>query len=242
MIVTATLAWFNEDPVMLHRAVSSLSVIADRLVAVDGRWDLYPGDTIASPLEQHRAIADAAIEAGISAVVCPARSWTGQVEKRNHMLNLASQGSDWVLPLDADWELTGDRDATRHELEHTTADALVVPFHTPANPTADLDDVAATGWHRNMAGRTEHHALIWRALPDMRVERFHWCVYATKNNQQVALWGNEGHCPQADTATLQAPFQITHWCLHRDQRTIQANRDYCHQRDAYVAAHGTEPT
>jgi hypothetical protein len=92
-----------------------------------------------------------------------------------------------------------------------------------------------------MAGGTIHEPLIWRVLKDMRVQNFHWCVYGTKNGQRVSLWGNEGHVPQADTATLNAPFRITHWCLHRDQRTIQANRAYCEDRARYVAAHGTEP-
>jgi hypothetical protein len=239
--VTAMLAWYDEDPAILHRAVSSLGVIADHVIALDGRWNLYPGETQSSPPEQADAIRQGAADAGITGETFPAQQWTGQVQKRNRLLWLACNGSDWIMPLDADWELTGDRDAIRAELETTQADALIVPFHTPLNKDANLEDVAATGWHAGMAGQTVHEPLIWRTLEDMRVENFHWCVYGTKNGRRVSLWGNEGRCPQADTEPLKAPFRITHWCLHRDQRTIQANREYCYQRGQYVAANGIEP-
>jgi hypothetical protein len=139
MVVTGMLAWYDEDPAILYRAVRSLDTIADHLVAVDGRWNLYPGQTVSSPPEQAQAIREAAHDAGITADIHPAQEWTGQVAKRNRMLWIASNTSDWVLPLDADWELVGNRTKVRAELEHAKADALTVPFHTPANPDAELD-------------------------------------------------------------------------------------------------------
>jgi hypothetical protein len=60
MVVTAMLAWFNETVEELHRAVTSLRTIADRVVAVDGGWDLYPGARASSPPEQADAIRSAA--------------------------------------------------------------------------------------------------------------------------------------------------------------------------------------
>lgn len=241
MIVTAMLAWFNEDPATLHRAVTSAATIADRVVAVDGGWNLYPGAAPDSPAEQGDAIHQAAHQAGLECEVYDGRQWTGQVEKRDYMLGIAAQQSDWVMPLDADWELHGDRDAIRAELTTTTADSIIVPFHTPANQDAQLKDVAATPWHKNMAGTTVHEALIYRVLDDMHVQHFHWWYSGTRDGQRYSLWGQQPKTTPATRHQLQAPLVVNHWCLHRDQRTIQANREYCQQRDAVVATQGREP-
>lgn len=241
MIVTAMLAWFNEEPATLHRAITSLHTIADHVIAIDGGWDLYPGAQPSSPPEQAAAINHAATSIGIHADIRTGQTWTSQIAKRNHMLQLA-HNADWVLPLDADWELQGDRTLTRTQLATTPADALIVPFHTPANPDANLDDVAATQWHKNQAGTTDHQPLIYRNLEDIRVEDHHWYYSGIRDGQRVALWGCESRYPQAHTATLNAPFRIVHHCLYRNQATIQANREYCQQRDKHVREHGTEPS
>lgn len=237
------LAWFNEDPATLHRAVSSLTVIADRLVAADGGWDLYPDASLSSPPEQAQAIQEACDQAGIQLDLYPGQKYTGQVAKRQFMLNRAAGHSDWVMPLDADWELQGHRDQIRAQLDRSQADALIVPLYTPPNHKATLHDVAATTWHEELAGRTVYEPLIYRALPNMRVEKFHWCYSGIRDGKRVSLWGHQ-HQPQyqqAVTHSLMAPMQINHWCLHRDQRTILANREYCEQRARHVAYHGKEP-
>jgi hypothetical protein len=147
------------------------------------------------------------------------------------------------MPLDADWEITGDKQAAREELaEHADADAIRVPMFTPLNQAAELDDVAATEWHKNIAGATIIEPFLMRALKDMRVEHHHW-IYTgvNRHGSRVALWGNVGNYPQARTEDLGASMQITHHCFFRDQRTIQANRVYCEQRTDYIREHGIEP-
>jgi hypothetical protein len=157
------------------------------------------------------------------------------------MLAFATQDSDWVLPLDADWELTGDRSAIRAELAASQADALDVPFHTPLNPNVKLETVAASTWHEELAGETAQLPLILRVLGDMRVEDFHWFYSGVKDGQRVWLWGYDSRYPKAETAVLQAPMGVTHHCFFRDERTIEANRAYCADRALHVAAHGVEP-
>lgn len=241
MIVTAMLAWFNEDPEQLRRAVLSAATLVDRVVAVDGGWDLYPGAAESSPPEQAEAIMAAAAEAGIVAEVHPGRRWTGQVEKRHHMLQLAAEGSDWVMPLDADWIIRGDRETIRAELQDTRCDAMIVEFFTPLNNDANLFKVAATDWHVELAGRSMHEPLIWRALEDMRVEAYHWYYSGVKNGQRVTLWGDQQDYPKARTGVLQAYMVIDHMCFFRDERTIEANRVYCRDRAKHVQVHGQEP-
>lgn len=236
------LAWYDEQPDTLHRAIASLDGLADALVAADGAWDLWPNAKMTSPPEQHEAIRDAAGSIGLYLQTIPARPWTGQVEKRDMILHNAAFNSDWVMPLDADWELTGDREAARHELEHTSQDAINVSFYTPINPDIDLDMVAATSWHKHLAGNTMTEPLIFRALPDIRVEQHHW-IYTglNANRERVALWGNTGQYPQAEAHTLKAPMRIVHHCFFRDQHKIDANREYCAARTDYVRANGREP-
>jgi hypothetical protein len=130
------------------------------------------------------------------------------------------------MPLDADWEITGDRDLIRAELATTKADAITVPIHTPGNPTQPPNHVAATEWHSGLADKTIHEPLIWRNLEDIRIDNFHWHYSAIKDGRRIRLWG-DGNYPKAKTRALKAPMVIHHWCLHRDQRTIQANREYC---------------
>ena len=84
------LAWYDEDPEILYRAVRSLDAVADRVVAADGRWNYYPGDRIQSPADQYIAIHQAAGDAGIESYISQTVStWKGQVDKRNHLLRLA---------------------------------------------------------------------------------------------------------------------------------------------------------
>jgi hypothetical protein len=45
VIVTAALAWYDEAPEDLDRYVRALPVVCDRLVAVDGGYERYPGAT-----------------------------------------------------------------------------------------------------------------------------------------------------------------------------------------------------
>jgi len=235
--VTCMLAWYDEDPATLYRAVSSAACIADRIAAADGRWDLYPGQHAKSPPDQYDAIRDAAQDAGLDLAIEHRDHWTGQVQKRNHLLRMA-QPATWLMPLDADWELNGDRAHIRPQLENAEADALIVAFHTPPNPDATLRDVAATAWHEQLAGHTIHEPLIYRNLPGIRIDNYHWHYSAIKHGQRVALWGT--HHPPCHTHPITG-LRIDHHCLHRDQRTIQANRRYCHLRDQHVAMHGREP-
>jgi hypothetical protein len=242
VIVTAMLAWYDEDPDMLYRAVKSAGVIADQIVAADGRWDFYPGEDANSPEEQHEAIRRAASSRGMRCFIRktgPGYVWKGQVDKRNHLLDMASS-SDWVLPLDADWEIKGQRNSIRHQLEQATADAMVVPFYTPpAQEGANLDDVASTDWHKRLEDQTVYEPLVMRYLPEIRIDDYHWLYSGLNaNGDRVALWG--WHHPQSTRQDLK-DIVINHWCLHRDQRTVLANRAYCDQRDKYAAHYGREP-
>jgi hypothetical protein len=237
MIVTAALIWFQERPEDLVRCVRGMATVADRLVAVDGAYARYPGAAIGSPLDQVHAIAETAQEVGIEVVNVepPDRLWAGQVEKRSFALRHASEGSDWVAVVDADWIISGNRKKARAELseliEWDAADVVSVPFYTPPG-----NGQVASGWHNRVRDSQVWMPHIFRALPDMTVERYHWHVGARKGKDLVWLWGppNEGRrvLPQHQ---LEAPYLIEHLTLSRTEEQVLASRAFLNDRVKVVA-------
>jgi hypothetical protein len=241
MIVTAALAWFDEAPEDLDRFVRALPVACDRLVALDGGYDRYPGAAPESDEEEKWAIISAAEDIGLPLLMPSPRLWRGQVEKRSVLYELASKGSDWVFTLDADHILHGVREAIRHELEHAIHDAFEVDFYTTMNHDRTLAETASTEWHEGLAGERIWHRLLLRALPGMRVERFHWYVSALRDDERVWLTAvTEGGYPVVKAHRMAAPLLVEHRCLFRRDRNILANREFCEDRVAIVADTGQE--
>ena len=152
MIVTAMLAWFEEPTDLLDACVRSLGGFCDRIVAVDGAYDLTPGKARRSPPEQAEAIEKAASAAGIEAeIFVPGRVWEGQVQKRDFMLRLAAERSDYVFACDADYIVRCEVPAVRAELEESDADAFRLRFHTPIPAGFDVKRHATKGVDLNLA-------------------------------------------------------------------------------------------
>ena len=234
------LAWYDEPPELLARAVASAAVVADRVVAVDGGYRLRPGAAACSPAGQADAIRAAAREAGLAVdVVVPAAVWEGQVEKRAWMLERACRDADWVLPLDADWVLLGDRETVRGELA-AGDDVAVFELNlwTPWDETRPLHEVAATGWHFNLANRLLVIPALMRVLPEMRMEAHHWWYSGLWQGERRALWGFEDVYPEAPRRPCS--LEIEHRCFDRDLGRIDANREFCAARDEQVRLAGAE--
>lgn len=246
MIVTAMLAWWDEPEDELYECVASMKTLCDKVIAADGAYEMTPGATAASPESQAAAIREAASDASLDCqVVIPRKVWTGQVEKRDAMLRTAVADSDWVIAVDADHRLLGDREKIRHELAQVahSADSIRHAFYTPppADP-ADLDRLSPHPWHTKLSGQTIEHSLLMRALDEMRVEEVHWGYSGVRDGRRVAL-GNwrARSLPQGRYHRLVAPFCVDHVCFQRDQMRLDRNRDYCRIRDEFKREHGFEP-
>jgi hypothetical protein len=244
MRVTAMLAYFDEPRELLEQAVDSVAVIADRVVAVDGGYELTPGAKKRSPKEQADTIRRSAWDAGLDVLVYePARLWKGQVAKRHMMLRLAAQESDWVMPLDADWVCFGNREQVREELQRTNAEALEVQFATPANPDKSVKETAVEAWHESTAGKSLWYALLYRVLPDMSMDLSHWGYSALRpgNSDRIAYWDQRlKGTVKARTVRLSSDFLVEHWTHFRDERTRLRNREFCRERDKQVRRTGAE--
>jgi hypothetical protein len=243
VIVTAALAWFDERPEDLDRYVRSLAGFCDRLVAVDGPYERYPRSRVGAGLAEEKAIARAANAIGLDyRINTSPHIWRGQVEKRNYLYEFAAEGSDWIFTLDADHILHGPAEPFRHELEHVTADRVEVPFYTTPNYARPLAVTAATEWHENMVGQTIPTALLLRALPEMRVEDYHWQVSALKDGERVWVsdTNDPGRYPTTEAHTLEAPLLVEHRCMYRRDRNILGNRAFCADRARIVERTGQE--
>lgn len=240
MIVTAALIWYDERPEDLEACVRGMASIADRLVAVDGAYARYPDARMRSPSEQAQTIIDTALAAGLDCrVYVPDRLWAGQVEKRSFLLAEAAKDSDWIAIADADWIIHGDRDATRAELARfgRDIDVVSVPFYTPSSDTPP-----ATGWHRGVAGTRTFMAHLFRPLPGLHVERFHWMYAAHKNGRPVWMWygRTKADWPILPQHPLAAEYEIEHRTLLRDERHVLASRAFCNDRVRVVELTGQE--
>lgn len=104
MMIAACLVWYEEETASLERCVSSLSGVADVVVAVDGKWQMFPGVHTYSDPGQAAAIRQTALGAGIACriVKAPARALVSQVAKRDYAMRLASEHGDFVLVIDGD--------------------------------------------------------------------------------------------------------------------------------------------
>ncbi len=246
MLITAALAWFDEDPEDLDRFVRSLDGFVDRLVAVDGGYERYPGAEIRSNRDEEEAIRDACADIGLPVdIVIPDTLWRGQVEKRTFLIQRAAEDSDWVFTLDADHILHGVRESFRQEMTRVTSRGLRrhrvdIDFFTTVNPYRAMADTSSTEWHSDLAGQTVKMGLLLRAMPQMQYERFHWFVSAYENRQKIWIYGGDQSLPHGNVHELRAPFFIEHRCHFRRDRNILANRVFCEDRVKLVSRTGQE--
>lgn len=163
MKIVGLLAWFNEDPVWLSQAVGSALAFCDKVVALDGAYEGFPGATEMSPQDQWDAIVDA------GGTVEGADLWPDQMAKRTRLFEHGRDaGADWFFVLDADdlvVQVPGD---TRDRLARAREDVAVYTL-----------------------GGARYHRGLFRSLPNLRVEDAHYHYVAEKNGRTVHLRGNE---------------------------------------------------
>ena len=246
VIISLMLNWFDEPPELLRQAVRGAAVFADRIVAADGAYSLVGEAEPRSDPEQTIAIAEEADACGLTCEFLPPQVYAGQVAKRTACLQVAKEGSDWVLPLDADWLIEGDGPAIRTELEEMHANGyeqVAVRFYQPENPELDMDELALNVWHINEAGLERSTPFIYRSMPEMRYDTNHWSlVCRSEDGREVGLFGAtlRPGLARPKTGYLQAEHLFQHLCLFRERKQIERNRDYIAKRDAEVARVGFE--
>jgi hypothetical protein len=126
--IVACLAWYDEPITFLDRCIRSLAGIADRIVAYDGAWQMFPHEDHLSPIEQTLRIYWTANQVGISPnVFRPHVEWGSQVAKRDALMREACDYGDWLFVIDGDeYVAEADPDKLRATLAETELDVASV--------------------------------------------------------------------------------------------------------------------
>jgi hypothetical protein len=233
------LAFWNEKPADLAACVKGAARIADRIVAVDGAYRRYPDATAKSSHWQVKAIEKAAAEAGIECVIHqPDELWAGQIAKRTFLLREASKDADWVVVVDADHIISTSRKLARAALARmpVRVRSVGVHFATPSNEKRDINESAASFWHKSQSGTVvKDFAQIFRAMPDYTVEKKHWVYVGTYDGARTEVkYGASADAP------IGVPYTVRHMTLHRDEASILAGRAFLNDRQWVVAQTGQE--
>lgn len=181
MKVIAGLCWYDESPAHLARLVTSLTGVADHLVAIDGAYLHYPQGRASSDPLQYQVLIETAYAAGLGLTIHRQSTvWYGnEVEKRNFLMRQcirAAEGpGDWILVMDGDEMVSAARAGWREQIEQTSCDAAMVRFWN--RRPDDANELARSFWFPAEHG-FQTHRVFFRALPNLRIKGNHYTYVA----------------------------------------------------------------
>jgi hypothetical protein len=221
----ALLAWYNEEPADLQRAIASCAGIVDHLIALDGPYETFPHDSVCSPMEQWGAIERACADASIT---CDIRDhhdpWRNEGHKRTMLFQLAEQqgtiGRDWVIPIDADEELAGTEHLAAFLADPGTATRTSFWYHTQPHPgmTPEEHSITLAGTETRSYAQTR----LLRLSRGMHVvQPTHWVFHDAA-----------GPLTEPHHQFKPDEFHIRHHTMHRSLDRKQAKADHVQARNA----------
>lgn len=242
--VFTLLSWFDESPTWLAGMVTSVAPFTHHLIALDGAYALFPNAEPRSPAEQHVAIMETALAAGIGCTIhAPNDLWWGnEVEKRNALFQFgllaAEPHRDWFLVMDADEVVTQWPVDLLDRLERVEEDACTVTEWEQSDPSgSEVMEEFHTRACCSPRGQY-HHRKMFRALPGLGVfeNHFRYQVRDEDGNLVARLWGEEGPkwpalAPSADMTQLRVRHRIIRRSLWRGEQ----QRGYYQARDVMGA-------
>ncbi|ATN89739.1 glycosyltransferase [Mycobacterium phage JuicyJay] len=191
--VIAMVSWYEENPAWLAECVSSISKLADHVVAVDGAYWGFPNAVLkpASGSEQADVIARTAAGLGMGTTIhVPRKPWSGphggEVAKRNFMMQLAmmvAEPGDWLLRIDAD-EVLSDVPLDAHQrLAETSASVAEVTLWEREASDHIGETVDTLGDYQ------QPFRCLFRATPGIDIRGNHYTVTAPVDGERRVLNG-----------------------------------------------------
>lgn len=189
MRLIALLSWFDEPPEVLGQCLAGLQYAGvNHVVAMDGRYELFPGEEHMSSASDQGLVVLACRSMGMGCTLhIPPGPWPGEVEKRNHLFNVGLAEAfpgDWFLVVDADIVVVtvpGDLNARLEASEHDVAAASVRDMSAAVAKRPD--------WPEYFDVRP-----LFRAQPIQTIGNHH--TYTTLDGR--VLWGAMGEPTDAD--------------------------------------------
>lgn len=216
------LAWYDEEPWTLRRAIQSCAGTVTHLIAIDGPYATYPHTSKRSPIDQSQAIIAECRQLGIECIMTPPAVWYNEGVKRTALFQVAEHhgtlGQDWVLPIDADEELQNTEDLNTWLQSDPSESRAAFWYLTVPNlsMTPEERDVTIRGTETRSYAQTR----LLRLSPGMHVRQpTHW--------QFADLNGPLSH---AQYTFPPDSFHIRHHTLHRSPARKQAKAEHVHRR------------
>jgi hypothetical protein len=211
-MLTALLAYWDEQPEWLERAVRSLEILGvTHLVACDGSYMDFAGGGAKGSDAEVAAINLGCEQARIKGIVFqPDDPWPTEMAKRSWMFAMSEKlGTDWHLVFDADYLVAEgfDLKPALDELDQDVGEILL-RHHV-------LHGDALTNTMMPMP-------MLFRALPGLRVVGHH----ANYQTEDKCLWGEHGAL-----RTRIEGVTVDHLSAFRDPARLEAQRAYYKRRD-----------
>jgi hypothetical protein len=200
--IVGLLSWWDESPTWLAATVTGMARFCDHIVALDGRYALYPDRRVWSGCEESYAIVDAARAAGVGFTLSqPGRPYLDEMAKRTHLFQLGAAHArtfeDWFFVCDAD-EVVVESPSRERVIAHLEDDAaqgrdvVQATYWEKADPheseqRSELSRVLPVDWRYECSTPR-----FWRALQNMRVESYHYNYLGeNESGKTVELWGQD---------------------------------------------------
>lgn len=239
--IIGLLSWWDESPTWLAATVTSMARVCDHIVALDGRYALFPDTRTASPQQQADAIACAAYGAAVGlTLVQPRHIWADEMEKRTALFQYgavaADTFTDWYLIMDADEVLAPSvtQQAVHMMVDDAEQNGAEVVQGLLLESIDDQQNPQMARISRQFA--TDPVSLgpsprLWRALDDMRVAGYHYHYSGCdESGQRVVVWNRDGDGERAAWHHSEELIVETR-CLLRSAHRAQQRVEYYGERD-----------
>lgn len=201
----ALLSWFNEPDAVLGQCLTGLQYAGvDHVIALDGKYKLFPGDEHLSSAQQQGLVVLACRSLGMGCTLyVPPAEWPGEVEKRNHLFNMGlteAWPGDWFLVVDADIVVTDVPMDLKARLAAAPegCDAAAVKVHDMSAAAAQRLD-----WPEYFDVRC-----LFRAQPIQTVGNHH--TYTTMDGRKLWQAKGEDSGETEPALDLRELFEIQH--------------------------------
>lgn len=218
--VVGCLSFFDENPVWLRNLPVTLKKTGvSHLVALDGRYSLFPSEHDRSPSEQIEALQIGCATSGVELTLEQGGPYEGnEVEKRSGLFQLAetvTSGDDWYMVIDADTYVQKADKKLVEKLADSTLNVATVRLMDGTSVQCD-----------------EFRALF-RALRGLRCDTNHYTYRAGDH----LLWADPAREHLIDPS-FHTDVVFQHLNRKRDPARTQAAKAYYKQRQAHLIEYG----
>lgn len=237
--VIGLVSWWDESPTWLAASVASLGRFCDHVVALDGRYAMYPDQRLQSSTAELMSIVEAARAVGVGVTIHTApRTFEDEMQKRSYLFKLgaleAETHEDFFFILDGD-EVVIEAPPKADLLERlasTSADVVTATLFERTDPHSnpqrtDLSMKLPLEWRYECATPR-----FWRAIENLRVVGYHYnYIGEDRSGETVEMWGHDGLVERAEWSSMCGQVIIENRNRMRGKQRDADRETYYQDRD-----------